>query len=310
MEIQNFTILGCGTSLNAGHIGRHFFKHYSGFNSVQIFDGADFDALDMTQNNNGLLLLSQSGETKDLHRCFEIINNTTILSIVNVVDSLIAREARCGIYLNAGREVAVASTKSFTCQVIALVLMSIWFAQQRKLCTSNCNTIIDSLRMIPMNVEQLLDSQSTLNKLKDVAVYLKDKPSCFILGKGINKYIAMEGALKLKEIGYIHAEGYSSSALKHGPFGLLEEGYPVIILVSDDKDIQKVQNAIHEVRARHAKVFTIGDHSSCDILLPKNTHLQCILNVIALQLVAYYLSLEKDINPDFPRNLAKVVTVE
>uniref|UniRef100_A0AB39JG14 glutamine--fructose-6-phosphate transaminase (isomerizing) n=1 Tax=Florenciella sp. virus SA2 TaxID=3240092 RepID=A0AB39JG14_9VIRU len=311
LNVKKLIILGCGTSLNAAKIGKSYFQLLSKIENIHVFDGAEFTQEDLAnEKDTALLLLSQSGETLDLYRCFDYTKNALVISIVNTVDSLIARESQCGIYLNAGREVGVASTKSFSCQIIALVLMSIWISQNKNKNLKLCENIIDTIRALPMNIEEVFNNDSIIENVKIIAEYLKSHPSCFVIGKGINQYIADEGALKLKEIGYIHAEGYSSSSLKHGPFGLLTPGFPVIVLTTNDNNYSKVENAINELKSRNAKVFTIGDHSSSFIRVPENKYIGYLLNAIILQLVAYNLSLVKNINPDFPRNLAKVVTVE
>lgn len=314
-NIKNLIILGCGTSLHAGYIGSYFFKKISGFNTVQIFDGAEFSVIDIPKNGEtAFLLLSQSGETKDLHRCISIAKEYHIylIGVINVVDSLIAREVNCGCYINAGREVAVASTKSFTSQVIILSLIAIWYAQERKINIDERKNIIKDLLKLNFDINRVIKkSDLELNKYLNI---FDNKKSCFILGKSIGEYIAKEGALKIKEISYIHAEGYSSGSLKHGPFALLEKDFPIILLAPNNYYYYKSLNAYEEIKSRGGNILFITNDTNCkdkkSLILPINKSYEDLLNIIPLQLLGYKLALKKNINPDIPKNLAKVVTVE
>lgn len=304
-NIDNMILLGCGTSYHSGMIGMYYLKELCNFNNVLLFDGAEFELHDIPKNGNtAFILISQSGETKDLHRCLQIANENNIFTIgvINVVDSLIAREVNCGCYLNAGREVGVASTKAFTSQCLLLSLISIWFAQINNININKRKILIDDLRKLPNQIEELLENQ----KVKDFIHYFNNKHSTFILGKGKSEAVAHEGALKIKEISYIHAESYSSSSLKHGPFALLEDKFPVILINPNDRYYYKSNNAKQEILSRNANIIVIGEN----IKTPINKSYQEILDIIILQLFAYYLSINKGINPDMPKNLAKVVTVE
>mgnify|MGYP003994861637 CR=1 FL=1 len=314
IKIKNLILLGCGTSYFAGLTSMKYFKELCNFNTIQIFDGAEFNSEDIPKvGETVLLLLSQSGETKDLHRCIKIgnDNNLFIIGVVNVVDSLIARESNCGCYLNAGREVAVASTKSFTSQVIILSMIAIWFAQIHNINDNKRLQYISDIRKLSNDISQVL---SDGEKYKIFVDQLFDKKSMFILGKGNLEAIAKESSLKVKEVSYIHAEGYSGSSLKHGPFGLLEEDFPVILIDSDQSHYSKMINVYEEIKSRHANVITISNNYNLErenlILIPNNKTFSNILSVIPMQLIAYEISIKKGINPDFPRNLAKVVTVE
>ena len=241
-NIDNIILLGCGTSYNSGMIGMYYLKELCNFNSVQLFDGAEFELHDIPKyGNSAFILISQSGETKDLHRCIEIANENNIFTIgvINVVDSLIAREVNCGCYLNAGREVGVASTKAFTSQCLLLSLISIWFAQIKNININKRKILIDDLRKLPTQIEELLQKEN----VKDYIHYFNNKHSTFVLGKGKSEAVAHEGSLKIKEISYIHAESYSSSSLKHGPFALLEDDFPVILINPNDKYYAKSNNA-------------------------------------------------------------------
>tara|TARA_A100001015_G_scaffold112294_1_gene124726 strand:- start:4156 stop:5976 length:1821 start_codon:yes stop_codon:yes gene_type:complete len=314
-KIDNIIILGCGTSYHSGMYGAFYFKEMSDFNNIQLFDGAEFTKEDIPKlGNTGLILISQSGETKDLHRCIQIANDCDLftIGIVNVVDSLIAREVNCGCYLNAGREVAVASTKAYTSQVILLNMIALWFAQYKNIHITKRQTMIKDLRKLYLDIQKAI--QISMESIKPILSLFENKSSCFILGKGKGESVAREGALKIKEISYIHAEGYSTSSLKHGPFALLEPGFPVILVAPNDEHYAKSMNAYEEIKSRHAEIVVITDNKDCDlpntIIIPYNETFRHLLSVIPMQLLAYELSLMNGLNPDMPRNLAKVVTVE
>tara|TARA_B100000513_G_scaffold190303_1_gene114674 strand:- start:2321 stop:4144 length:1824 start_codon:yes stop_codon:yes gene_type:complete len=311
LECEHLIILGCGTSYYSGLWSCEIFKILDIFTTIQIFDGAEFDIHDIPKKGKTcLILLSQSGETKDLHRCIQIAKDYELytIGVVNVPDSLIARETDCGVYLNAGREIAVASTKSFTSQCIILSMIGIWFSQNRGTSIRKRKTIIDSIRSLPFQFQNTLKNE-LLRTFSD----LLDKSTVFILGKGKEFAIAKEGALKIKEISYIHAEGYSSSALKHGPFALIENNLPVIILDIGEKYREKNRNVYEELKSRKARILFITDEKSGlenEILIDKNEIFGGLLANVCIQLLSYYKAINKKINPDFPRNLAKVVSVE
>lgn len=315
MQINHLILLGCGTSYFAGMLGKKYFQDLCDFHTIQLIDGAEFELIDIPKKGKtALILLSQSGETKDLHRCLEMCNDVDVMKIgvVNVVDSLIAREVDCGCYLNAGREVGVASTKSFTSQVILLSMMAVWFAQVKNLNENKRAKIIKDLRKLYLDVENTLEKCDY--SLPNIIDLFKNQKSCFILGKDKGEAIAREAALKIKEISYIHAEGYSSSSLKHGPFALLEKGFPVILIAPDNKYYSKNMNAYEEIKSRYANVIVITDKENenieHNIIVSKNKSYADLLTIIPLQLLAYKLSIARNINVDMPRNLAKVVTVE
>ena len=324
-DIDNIIILGCGTSFYAGLYGMYYLKKMCNFNSVQVFDGAEFNENDICKiGKTAVILISQSGETKDLHRCIDISkqNNLVTIGIINVVDSLIAREVDCGIYCNAGVEVGVASTKSFTSQVVCLSLISIWFAQIHNINENKRVKMISDLHNLSYDFKNTIDD--VLEQVKIVAHNLKksDVKNMFLLGKGSDEYVAREGSLKIKEISYVHAEGYSASSLKHGPFALLDENVPVIILNLETIYTSKIINCLQEVSSRNSPIILITNQGSklhsltnslqnvVTINVRENTSYSSLLGAIPLQLIAYYLSIEKGINPDKPKNLAKVVTVE
>ena len=312
-RIDNIIFLGCGTSYNAALIGSNYFKELCNFNSISVYDGADFKANDIPKiGNTALIFLSQSGETKDLHRCINIGKELDLflIGVINVVDSMIAREVDCGVYLNAGREVGVASTKCFTSQVIVLSLISIWFSQIHNHNVNQRKEYVESLRKLPNDIKNTIQvSKENINKLVDIV----NKDNLFILGKGISEYISYESALKIKEISYIHAEGYNGSSLKHGPFALLSEDFPVILISPNNIHYQKMLNVYQEIKSRNAPIIFITNVKTDienSLIIPNNKKFGDLLNIIPMQLLAYNLSIKKNINPDYPRNLAKSVVVE
>ena len=223
LKIRQYNIFGCGTSYNAALYGINFFKELCNFNCVLVIDGADFTHYDIPKiGKTGLVLLSQSGETKDLHRCIKIGKeyDLCLIGVINAVDSMIARETDCGIYLNAGREIGVASTKSFTNQVIILSMIAIWFSQIHDKNNNKRKDYIMCLRKLPEDIKKTIQ---IIENNKDLIINLLNQENLIILGKGKGESIAKEGALKIKEISYIHAEGYSASSLKHGTFALLDK---------------------------------------------------------------------------------------
>jgi glucosamine--fructose-6-phosphate aminotransferase (isomerizing) len=316
-NIQNIILLGCGTSYFAGLYGAYYFKHLCNFNTVQVYDGAEFNEYDIPrEGNTAFILISQSGETKDLHRCIEIAknNNNITIGIINVVDSLIAREVDCGIYCNAGKEVGVASTKAFTSQVVCLSMAAIWFSTLQGINEKKRQRIVADLHNLSTDIKLALDACSS--QIKDYSKKLNYN-NMFLLGKGSDEFIAKEGSLKIKEISYIHSEGYSASSLKHGPFALLDDNFPVIIFNLDQNHRAKILNCYQEVASRGAPILIISNDMTlsreveCDVIyVPENKSYSSLLGIIPIQLLAYYLSINKEINPDKPKNLAKVVTVE
>lgn len=314
-DVENIILLGCGTSYHSCMYGKHFLKKLCNFNLIQIHDGADFEEDDIPKIGKSLMVfVSQSGETKDLHRCIEIAKNKNIftLGIINVVDSLIAREVDCGIYCNAGREMGVASTKAFTTQVVCLCLLSCWYSQIQKLNENIRIQIIKDLQNLSLDFQNCLNIAHTqINKVLSI---IDKSNNLFILGKNTDESIAREGSLKIKEISYIHSEAYSSSSLKHGPFALLDENMPVILLNNNFLYEPKVINAYEEILSRKSPIIFITNNKDIkypnSIYIPNNKSFSSLLGIIPLQLIAYYLSIKRGINPDKPKNLAKVVTVE
>jgi len=326
--VKQLVVAACGTSYYAGLYGMKLMQALRSFDSVNTVDASEVTPDSLPTKGGGLLVISQSGETKDTHRTLKLAEHSgmPVFSVVNQVGSLIARSTNCGLYLNAGREHAVASTKAFTTQVTALALIAGWFSQNRLtdgkdlVCPDQGNCLVadvlQAVQRLPMATGMALRTHDQCRLLADK---LKDKEHLFILGKGFAEPIAYEGALKIKEITYIHAEGYSGGALKHGPFALLEKGTPVILMVLDDQHSELMRIAAAEVRARGAETIIITDKKSLAdgiadegnvITIPSNGPMTALSAVVPLQLLAYEISLKKGFNPDKPRNLAKAVTVD
>ena len=321
LETTYLIILGCGTSYHAGLWSLNLFKQYDIFDAVFCIDGAEFDIIDIPKRNKTTLILcSQSGETKDLHRCLEIARDydLTTVGVVNVHDSMIARETDCGVYLNAGRETAVASTKSFTSQCVILSMIATWFAQNKGTHIKKRQKTITDLRNLSFHLNSCINNFENL--ASKMIQNFQNTHTLFLLGKGNNEAIAKEGALKIKEIAYLHAEGYSSSALKHGPFALISENLPIILIDTIKKYHEKSINAYNETKSRYANVIVVTDTPNSYqelglsqdkiIEVPKNETFGSLLANIYIQLLSYHLALHFKIDPDYPRNLAKVVTVE
>jgi glucosamine--fructose-6-phosphate aminotransferase (isomerizing) len=322
LKIKNLLIVANGSSLHAGIYSVYWFKKLKCFDCVTTIDASEFTLDDLPLTNSGVIVISQSGETRDIQRAIELIRTTDvpIIGVVNVVDSMIAKSVDCGVYLNAGREVAVASTKAFTSQCVVLILICIWFSQCRNMCERLRSHLIHSINQLPYQCGTIIENY--YDKCKAIAMKLSQPnvKSCFILGRGCLYPIALEGALKLKEIGYLHAEAYCSGALKHGPFALIENNTPVIILC-DKESRAKTNSTIQEVKSRKASVILISNYL-LDNKDHHNIYLECldgspngiasesILFTIVFQLIAYHMAIIKGHNPDFPRNLAKVVTVD
>lgn len=317
-KIEHLLLLGCGTSLNAANHSLYFFKDLCSFVTVNAYDGSEFNSCDIPKTDKHkicAIFLSQSGETKDLYRCIKICNDNNIFTIgvINVVDSLIAREVDCGCYLNAGREVGVASTKAFTSQVIVLSLLAIFFAQIKNINKNKREHYIKALRQLPTDIKKTIEISDSISR--EISNYLINQEHLYILGKGTMLSVASEGSLKTKEIGYIHSESYGGNALRHGPYAVINNGTPIIFLNPDDENNTAMNNTVEEVKSRNAFAITISDtedisrHSNYNIVVPKNQIYKGILHNIPLQLIAYYMALNKGHDPDKPKNLSKCVSV-
>jgi len=303
-SIKTIILLGCGTSFNACLLGKKYIQELNNHINIHVIDAGDFTIEDIVDFTTTIVILcSQSGETRDLYKCISLIKNKSpMIGIVNVVDSLISKECDCGIYLNAGREIGVASTKSYTSMLIVLRLISIWFNNSK---SKQITDIIMSLRNLVFHKFSIQDyNYKIVNSILD-------HNSLFILGKGKLEFIAKEASLKFKEMCYIHAEGYSGTALKHGPFALLDENTSVILLINKETERDMIKT-YEEIKSRCHNIIIITDtektyKNDFSINIKYSNE---ILYIVQLQFIAYQFSLFRNINPDKPRNLAKVVTVD
>ena len=314
-NIENIVIVGCGTSYYAGLLGKYYFNELTNIKQVIVIDGSEICLDYIPYKNTAMLILSQSGETKDLFDCIDMAKKNGIITIgiINSVDSTLSRMVDCGCYLHAEREVSVASTKSFSNQVIILSLISIYFAQLNNINMNICDSYINDTKTICGNIKELLYNINNNNLISDNIISILNKKSIFVLGKQKSMVVAMEGALKIKEVSYIHAEGYSSGGLKHGPFALLDKDCPVILLVLDDEHLNNNNNCYQEIISRDAEVICITNivenSYKNSIVIPNNNKYNELLLTIVIQNIALKLAIANNINPDRPRNLAKCVTV-
>jgi len=332
LEIDNLIILACGSSYNAGLISVNYFKDLCIFNTIQIFDGAFFNETNIPKlGKTALLFLSQSGETRDLYEGIEIGKKLGLMMIgvINVVNSMITRETKCQVYLNCGREIAVASTKAVTSQIVVLSLIAIWFSQNNQNLIENIQNKIkvkkyfEDLNLLPNQIREILNSQDALYNVNET---FNNRNNSFVISH--NTGIAYEGALKIKEMAYIMTEGTFGSSLKHGSFSILDDNFPIIVINNKDQDgslknYNKMKNIIEEVKSRNASIITITDHDNEGeykelinyikrekiIKIPINNTYSPVLSIIILQLISYNLSLSRNNNIDFPRHLSKTVTV-
>jgi len=333
-RVKYLTLSACGTSLNAAKYAEKLMKHLGSFDMVHSLDAAEIDSNDFPRDakkskESAFLVVSQSGETRDVANVVNAAqeNDLTVMSVVNSVGSLIARTTKLGVYCNAGRENAVASTKAFTTQVTVLALIALWFRELKDKANGvtehsvEAALLKESLMRLPICCGMALRNR---DQCREVAERLNGKEHCFVLGKGYGEPVAYEGALKIKEMCYLHAEGYSGGALKHGPFALIESdengklgATPIIMLILDDNHAHHMRTAAEEVKARGADVIVITDKveladgiDANPIVIPSNGPMTALGAVLPIQLIAYELAMLRGINPDTPRNLAKAVTVD
>jgi glutamine---fructose-6-phosphate transaminase (isomerizing) len=317
--IERVIILGCGTSWHSGLIGEYLLEDIARIPTEVEYASEFRYRRPVVERGTLAVAISQSGETADTLWAMREAKQqgATLLGIVNVVGSTIARETDAGIYLHAGPEIGVASTKAFTSQVVVLAMLTVHLGRLRgTLSASRGREIVRALGRLPEQVSEILDLDPALQEL---AREYKDTPNFLYLGRGYNFPAALEGALKLKEISYIHAEGYPAAEMKHGPIALIDEQMPVVVIAPKDAVYDKVKSNIEEVRARGGHVIAViteGDTELLDIAdhviqIPR-THdsLTPILATVPLQLLAYHIAVLRECDVDQPRNLAKSVTVE
>lgn len=317
-QVSRVLLTGCGTSLNAALLGRYYFEDLADL-PTQVEQAAEFRYRNpIVEPGSFVVAISQSGETADtLAAVREATNKGAVVTgLCNVIGSTIARETGRGIYLHAGPEVSVASTKAFSCQCVALLMMALKFGRSRRLSQAAGAAVIRGLEQLPRLMEETL---ALNDQLAEIAEVLSHSRHHFYIGRGYLFPAALEGALKMKEISYIHAEGYHAAELKHGPIALLDEMTPVIALANRLPGYDKIEGNIRECRARKAPVvalITAGDERLADcadyiVEIPEAPiYLTPLLDVVALQLLAYHVAKYLGVDIDQPRNLAKSVTVE
>jgi glucosamine--fructose-6-phosphate aminotransferase (isomerizing) len=317
-RINRIIITACGTSWHAGLIGEYLIEEVARV-PVEVEYASEFRYRSPIVNDHTVLFaISQSGETADTLAAMREAKNrgATALGLVNVVGSTIARESDGGVYLHAGPEIGVASTKAFTAQVIVLSMIANLMGRMRQCSVQQGQEMIQAIEKIPNQIEQIL---ANAEPVKRIARQYHKANNFLYLGRGINYPVALEGALKLKEISYIHAEGYPAAEMKHGPIALIDENMPVVVIALKDSIYDKVMSNIAEVKARNGRVIAIateGDEEIAEradhvIYIPQtNRLLTPLLSVIPLQLLAYHIAVMRGCHVDQPRNLAKSVTVE
>ncbi len=312
--IEDMLILACGTSYNAGLVGKYLFEEILGI-PVRVELASEFNYYPYALAKTMAIVISQSGETADVIRATRRLQavGCRALAITNVVGSTISRLANQAIYSSAGPEISVASTKCFMAQLVLLYWLVMSYS---KTDVKRSADMLMSIRHLPDKIQRILDNKT---KIKKCSKYLSHFNNVFFIGRGINYPIALEGALKLKEISYIHAEGYAAGELKHGPFALLSKETPVVAIVAKDSTFDVMINNIREIKTREAPVIVVSEEENgavselADyvITVPSVDYIfSPVVNVVALQLLAYYTAVERGCPIDFPRNLAKSVTVE
>jgi glucosamine--fructose-6-phosphate aminotransferase (isomerizing) len=317
-RIQRIVITACGTSWHAGLVGEYMLEDLAGI-PVSVEYASEFRYRSPVLEAGTLTLaISQSGETADTLAALKEAEQRGLktMGIVNAVGSTIARQTDFGIYLHAGPEIGVASTKAFTSQLAALALFTLFLARRREMGATEGVEIVQHLAALPGQVEEVLKLN---DEIRELAAIYKGASNFLYLGRGYQFPVALEGALKLKEVSYIHAEGYPAAEMKHGPIALIDEEMPVVVLAPRDPIYGKVVSNIEEVKARHGRIIAVVSdeapelHGKVDhmIRVPQTLpHLLPILTTIPLQLLAYHIAVMRGADVDQPRNLAKSVTVE
>jgi glucosamine--fructose-6-phosphate aminotransferase (isomerizing) len=319
LNAKRIIFVACGTSWHAGLVGEYLFEDLARI-PVEVEYASEFRYRNPIINESDVVIaISQSGETADTLSALELAKSkgATIIGICNVVGSSIARTTHAGSYTHAGPEIGVASTKAFTAQITVLTLMALRIAHRKgTISESRFRQLLQELSVIPGKVEKVLETNDLVRYIADI---FKDARNFLYLGRGFSFPVALEGALKLKEISYIHAEGYPAAEMKHGPIALIDEEMPVVVIATKGASYEKVVSNIQEVKARKGKIiavvtegdktvkeiadYTIEIPETDDILVP-------LISVVPLQLLAYHIAVMRGCNVDQPRNLAKSVTVE
>ena len=319
LKAQRIIIIGCGTSWHAALIGEYLLEEYARI-PVEVEYASEFRYRKPVIGENDLVIvISQSGETADTLAALQLAKekNATVIGICNVVGSTLSRETRAGIYTHAGTEIGVASTKAFTAQVTVLTLLALKLAKARNtIDNEEYSMLLHELADIPRKGRLILEQNA---KIRAIAEKYKDAVNALYLGRGYLFPVALEGALKLKEISYIHAEGYAAGEMKHGPIALVDDQLPVVVVAPQDDYYEKIVSNIEEVKARKGNVIAVVTEGDTVLKNMVHDHLEIpashpavapLLAIMPLQLLAYHIALLRGCNVDQPRNLAKSVTVE
>ena len=319
IQAKRLIIVACGTSWHAALVGEYLIEDLARIN-VEVEYASEFRYRNpIIDENDVVIAISQSGETADTLAALELAKSkgATILGVCNVVGSSISRVTDAGCYTHAGPEIGVASTKAFTAQVTVLTLMALSLAHKKgTISESAFHALLTELEDVPAKVKEVLKTKSIIEK---IAAEYADAPNALYLGRGSSFPVALEGALKLKEISYIHAEGYPAAEMKHGPIALIDENMPVFVIATKGNSYEKVVSNIQEVKARKGKIIAIVTEGDVNVKemadhvieIPEtHEYLVPLLATIPLQLLSYHIALMRGCNVDQPRNLAKSVTVE
>lgn len=315
---KRFIITACGTSWHSGMVGEYMFEQYLRI-PTEVEYASEFRYRNpIIHADDTIFFISQSGETADtlaaMHEAKR--KGALVIGICNAVGSSIARESDAGVYIHAGPEIGVASTKAFTAQLSVFALITLLLARKKDMSLIDGQKMVEEFQTIPGKIEKILQLEK---QIEVIAEEFKNAKNFLYLGRGYNFPVALEGALKLKEISYIHAEGYPAAEMKHGPIALVDENMPVVFIAPKDSTYDKIISNIEEIKARKGKVIAIATEGDNDIdrladyviKIPETIRmLMPILTVIPLQLLAYHIAMKKGLNVDQPRNLAKSVTVE
>lgn len=320
--IDKVFVVACGTSYHAGLVAKYAIESWTRV-PVEIDIASEFRYRSPILDDHTLMIVvSQSGETADTLAGMRYAKQqgAKVMAITNVVGSTLSREADGVLYTHAGPEIGVAATKTMTAQMIALYLLALYLAQHKgTLSDEDCGDVLAELKTLDRSVEAILANEQEMELIRSYSKKHADKQDFIFMGRGVGFPVALEGALKLKEISYIHAEGYAAGELKHGPIALIDDGVPVVVVATEGHVYEKVLSNIHEVKARGADVLALATHDDADIgkytddvlYIPRTSEiLSAVPAVVPLQLIAYYIAKHRGCNVDQPRNLAKSVTVE
>jgi glucosamine--fructose-6-phosphate aminotransferase (isomerizing) len=317
-DVKRILLIGCGTSWHAGLIGEYMIEEKTRI-PVEVEYASEFRYRNpIIEDGTVVFAISQSGETVDTLAALREAEKrgARCMGICNVVGSTIARESHAGVYIHAGPEIGVASTKAFTSQISVLALLALVFGRLRTISSSEGQKMIQALMHVPEQVAEILTMHEAIRKIAEEYYHHNN---FLYLGRGANYPVALEGALKLKEISYLHAEGYPAAEMKHGPIALIDENMPVVFICPRDNAYQKIVGNICEVKARKGKIIAITNEGNDEVVemadhviyIPRTLDfLYPILAVVPLQLLAYHIAVLRGCNVDQPRNLAKSVTVE